>query len=218
MSGSPAASDGKSYDLYLKAGEGRVVWSYADHGVTLSDDAIAWVADGRPSQVHLGDIVAVHLRLSYIEDNAIGGCRLTFADGSGLSIVSGNKRGFGDAAQDRLYVEFIEDLHARLARHRNAGATFTAGFSDTRYHFGLVVSVIAALFFVVLPVALLLTLHDWHLALITYAGFALVWPLYKAMQANVPRSYDPHHVPPELMPARLNLPPKIDPVLFDSSN
>src|SRR5205807_2091105 len=51
--------DGKSYDLYLGLGERRVVWSYSDHGVTLMDDAIAWIADGRQSQVSFRDIVEV---------------------------------------------------------------------------------------------------------------------------------------------------------------
>jgi hypothetical protein len=218
MSVSPA-TPGKSYDLYLRAGrpgERRMVWIHADHGVTLSDDAIAWVADGRQSQSPLRDIVGVHLQLSYVGDDAIGSCRLSFVDGSGLSIVSSNKRGFEDAVLDRLYVEFVHDLHMRLAAHRDARASFTAGFGEGRYLFGKVVIVIAGLFFIITPVVLLLITQEWKLALLTYSGAVLVWPVYKAMQANAPRSYDPRHVPPELMPVRLNLPPKIDPVLLDS--
>jgi hypothetical protein len=44
----------------------------------------------------------------------------------------------------------------------------------------------------------------------------LVWPVYKVMQANAPRSYGPRQVPPELMPVRLNLPPKVDLGLLDT--
>jgi hypothetical protein len=209
-------SDGKSYDLYLRAGERRLVWSHADHGIMLGDDAIAWEADGRPSQVPLRDIVGVHLQLSYIEDSAIGSCRLSFADGSGLSIVSSNKRGFEDATLDQLYVEFVHDLHARLAAQRDAPTSFTAGFGEGRYLFGKVVIVVAGLFFIVTPVVALLFTGDWKLALLTYSGAVLVWPVYKVMQANAPRTYDARQVPPELMPVRLNLPPKVDPVLLDS--
>ena len=211
MGTSPAAPDRKSYDLYFRAGERRMVWSYAEHGITLSDDAIAWTADGRQSQVPLRDIAGVHLQLSYIEDNAIASCRLNFVDGSGLSIVSSNKRGFEDATLDQLYVEFVHDLHARLAAQRDARTSFTAGFGEGRYLFGKVVIVVAGLFFVVTPVAALLITRDWKLALLTYSGAVLVWPVYKVMQANAPRSYDPRQVPPELMPVRLDLPPKIDP-------
>ena len=218
MSAALVASDAKSYDLYIKAGERRVTWSYADHGVTLSDDAIAWVADGQTSQVPLHDIARVHLQVSYLEDSAIASCRLTFANGSGLSIVSSNKRGFQDATQDPIYVEFVHDLHARLAARRDANISFTAGFGEGRYLFGKVVIVVAGLFFIVTPVVALLFTGDWKLALLTYSGAVLVWPLYKAMQVNAPRSYDPQHVPPDLMPASLNLPPKLDPVLFDSAD
>ena len=218
MSVSPVVSDGKSYDLYIRAGERRVTWSYADHGVTLSDDALAWVADGQPSQVSLRDIARVHLQVNYLEDSAIASCRLTFANRSGLSIVSSNKRGFQDDTQDPIYVEFVHDLHARLAAQRDVHPSFTAGFGEGRYLFGKVVIVVAGLFFIVTPVVALLFTGDWKLAFLTCSGAALVWPVYKVMQANAPRSYDPRQVPPELMPVRLNLPPKIDPALFDSSN
>jgi hypothetical protein len=215
MSTSPGASDRKSYDLYIRPGERRLVWSYADQGVTLSDDAIAWVADGRSFQAPLRDIVEVHLQLGYVESNAVGSCRLRFADGSGLSIVSSNKRGLEDAALDQLYVAFVHDLHERLAAQRDAHPAFTAGFGEGRYVCGKILGVVAVLFFIVMPIVLLLVTGEWKLALMTYTGAILVWPLYKVMQANAPRAYDPHHVPPELMPVPLNLPPKVNPALLD---
>ena len=216
MSIAPAVPDRKSYDLYFAVGEKRLIWRYSDHGVTLSDDAIAWIAGGLQSHAPFSDIVGVHLQLGYIEDSAIGTCRLSFADGSGLVIVSSNKRGFEDAALDRIYVEFVQDLHARIAAQRDARACFTAGFGAGRYLFGKIVIVVAGLFFIVTPVAALLFTGDWKLALLTYSGAVLVWPVYKVMQANAPRSYDPRQVPPELMPVRLNLPPKVDLALLDT--
>ena len=216
MSASPGASDRKSYDLYIRPGERRLVWSFSDQGVSLSDDTIAWVADGWTSQAALRDIVEVHLQLGYVEDNAVGSCRLRFADGSALSVVSSNKRGFEDATQDQLYVAFVHDLHARLAAQRDAHPSFTAGLSEGRYRFGFFIGIIAVLFFIVTPIVLLLVTRDWKAALFTYTGVVLLWPLYKVMQANAPRSYDPRHVPPELMPVPLNLPPKVDPILLDS--
>src|ERR1700751_2920717 len=133
MSIAPAVPDRKTYDLYFAVGEKRLIWRYADHGVTLSDDAVAWIAGGRQSHAPFCDIVGVHLQLGYIEDSAIGSCRLSFADGSGLVIVSSNKRGFEDAALDQLYVEFVHDLHVRLSAQRDARASFTAGFGEGRY-------------------------------------------------------------------------------------
>src|SRR5262249_23215572 len=153
MSASPGASDRKSYDLYIPPAERRLVWSFSDQGVTLSDDTIAWVADGWSTQAALRDIVEVHLQLGYVEDNAVGSCRLRFADGSALSIVSSNKRGFEDATQDQLYVAFVHDLHERLAAQRDARPSFTAGFGEGRYVFGKILGVVAVLFFIVMPIA-----------------------------------------------------------------
>ena len=205
----------KSYDLYFGVGKRRPVWSIPDHGVTLTDNDIAWIAGGRPSQASLRAIVEVHLQTGYIEDNAIASCRLRFADGSTLSITSSNSRGFQDDALDKLYVEFVYDLHARLAARREARLAFTAGFSEERYLFGKFFVVVAGLFFVTTPIVLLLITGEWKLALITYSGVVLVWPLYKATQVNAPRTYDPQHVPPELLPARLNLPPQVNAALLD---
>ena len=216
MSASPGASDRKHYDLYIRPGERRLVWSFSDQGVTLGDDTISWVADGWSTQAALRDIVDVHLQLGYVENNAVGSCRLRFANGSALSVVSSNKRGFEDSIQDQLNVAFVHDLHARLAAQRDAHPSFTAGFSETRYKFGFVIATIAVLFFIVTPIVLLLVTREWKAALITYTGVVLLWPVYKAMQANAPRTYDPRYVPPELMPVPLNLPPKVDPVLLDS--
>lgn len=216
MNMSVSVSDRKSYDLYLRLGERRLVWSNSDHGVTLTDDAIFWMTGGHELQARLRDVVQVHLQIGFIEDNTIASCRLHFASGSSLLITSGNSRGFQDAALDRLYVEFLHDLHARLAALRDARIAFTSGFSEGRHAFGMVLLVVAALFFVVTPVVMLLFTGEWKLALITYTGLVLVWPVYKSIQVNAPRAYDPRHLPPELLPVRLNLPPKIDPILLDS--
>jgi hypothetical protein len=216
MDMSVSAPDRKSYDLYLRLGERRVVWSFSDHGVTLTDDAVAWLIGGHVLQARLRDIVEVHLQLGYVEASAVASCRLRFADGSSLVITSSNSRGFQDAALDRVYVEFIHDLHARLAARGDGHIAFTSGFSEGRLQFGIVLLMIAGLFFIALPVGLLLLTGEWKLALATYTGLVLLWPLYKAIQVNAPRSYDPRHVPEELMPVRLNLPPKVDPILLDS--
>jgi len=134
---------------------------------------------------------------------------------STLLIVSGNSRGFPDAAQDRPYVEFIHDLHARLAALSNVSTAFTSGISEARHQFGIVFLVIVALILVVLPAVMLLYTWEWKVMLIIYSCAAFLWPFYKMLQANAPRAYDPRHVPEELMPVSLNLPPTVNPLLLD---
>lgn len=190
----------KSYDLYLGFGGKRLVWTNPNHGVTLADDGIAWNADGREWQARLRDIAAVHLGTGNVGENTIASCRLRFSDGMTLLITSSNSYGLQADAQDRLYAEFVHDLHARLAAIKGAHVDFTAGFSDARYHFGKVVVVVAGLFFIVTPTVLLLMIHEWQMAWALYAGVLLVWPVYRVVKANAPRCYDPRHVPPELLP------------------
>ncbi len=215
MDTSQSVADRRSYDLYLTDGERRVVWSYSDHGVTLADGSIAWVAGSRQFQRPFREIVGVHLRLNYVESDAIATCRLRFADGSIFSVTSSSRLGGQDSALGKLYVEFVHDLHARLVDSGDPRISFTAGFSEGRYHFVMIFAFVAALLFIALPVGLLLISGDWKLAIATYTGLVLLWPVYKAMQANAPRSYDPRHVPSELMPVRLNLPPAVNPIFLD---
>ena len=189
----------KSYDLYLGFGAKRLVWTNPDHGVTLTDDGIAWFAGGSEWQARLRDITEVHLQTGNVGENTIATCRLKFLDDTSLSILSSNSRGLQDASHDKLYVAFVRDLHRRLAA-ADAHVAFTAGFSDARYRFGKVVAVVAGLFFVVAPTVLLLMTREANMVWALYAGVLLVWPLYGLMRANAPRSYDPRHVPPELMP------------------
>jgi hypothetical protein len=200
MSTPPAVPAGKSFDLYLGFGGKRLVWTNPDHGVTLSDDGIAWFAAGRDWHARLRDIDEVHLQTGNVGENTLATCRLRFSDGTTLTILSSTASGLQDAKQDELYAAFVHDLHGRLAALTDACVAFTAGFSDTRYRFGKVVIVVATLFFLVTPTVLLLMTGEWKMGWALYAGVALVWPVYRLMRANAPRGYDPRQVPREMLP------------------
>jgi len=200
MSAPPPASARNSYDLYLSFGQKRFVWTNPDHGVTLTDSAIAWIAGGREWRARLRDVAEVHLRTGNIGESTIATCRLRFADGSTVLIASSNSHGLQDNARDRLYATFVDDLHRRLAALEDARIAFMAGVSAARYRFGKILVVVAGLFFIVTPTVLLLITREWSMAWALYTGVLLLWPVYRVMQANAPRIYDPRHVPPELVP------------------
>lgn len=195
---SPVAAARRTYDLFHRGD--RFSWRIAAHGVTLTGDSIAWIADGQEHVARLNDIAAVHLQTGNIGQNTIASCRLGFRDGSALLIASHNSNGLQDDLHDKLYADFVNDLHARLAVLKDTEIAFTAGFSDTRYRFGQAVIVIAVLFFLVTPTVLLLMTGSWSMVWTLYLGVGLVWPLYRVMMANAPRSYDPRDVPQELVP------------------
>jgi hypothetical protein len=195
-----SAAGRKNYDLYFRFGAAKFSWRNAEPGVSLSDDAIAWTADGGQQQAGLSDITGVHLQTGSIGQNTIASCRLRFRDGSTLLVASNNGYGLQDDAHDKAYCVFVQDLHARLAARKAAPIAFTAGFSAARYRFGKVTIVVAGLFFLVTPVVLFLITGSWQMIWALFLGVSLLWPLYRVMRADAPRIYDPRQVPPELMP------------------
>jgi hypothetical protein len=195
-----SVADRKNYDLYFRSGAAKFSWRNSAPGVSLSDDAIVWTADGQEQQARLGDIAEVHLQTGSVGRNLIASCRLRFRDGSTLLIASNNGYGLQDDVHDKAYRAFVQDLHGRLAARTDTQIAFTSGFSAARYRFGKVVIVVAGLFFLVTPVVLLLITGAWQMIWALFLGVSLLWPVYRVMRADAPRVYDPQQVPPELMP------------------
>jgi hypothetical protein len=190
----------RNYGLYCRGVEAKFSWRNPEPGVTVSDDGIAWNADGRQRQARLSDIAEVHLQTGSVGRNMIASCRLRLRDGSSLLIASNNGYGLQDDVHDRHYRAFVQDLHARLAARKDIQIAFTAGFGEACYRFGQVVIVVAGLFFLVTPAVLLLITGSWQMIWALFLGVSLLWPLYRVMRADAPRVYDPRQVPPELMP------------------
>jgi hypothetical protein len=71
--------------------------------------------------------------------------------------------------------------------------------SEGRYNIMIGVMVVAGLFFVGIQLVLLFVVRDWKLLGVLAAGAALVWPLYRIVEKNRPRRYDPKPPPGELM-------------------
>jgi hypothetical protein len=55
----------------------------------------------------------------------------------------------------------------------------------------IVMGAIAALFFVGTPLVLVFIVWDWRVLLTLAAGAGFVWPFWKVIETNRPRSYDP---------------------------
>ena len=76
---------------------------------------------------------------------------------------------------------------------------FNAGVSEGRHTAMLVILVIGVLFFVCTPLVLLFVVRDWRVLGVLGAGAAFMWPFWRIVQNNSPRSYDPRRPPGELM-------------------
>jgi len=192
-----AAGHERRYDLYLSTGL-SFHWSNPNHGITLTDDRIAWTIDDNPQEARLASIAEVRLQTGGNAQDLIAMCKLTFVDGYVLTVYNSGAMGLPDSAQAPLYRDFVRDLHRRLVASK-ARVDYIAGFSEGRYHIVLPASILLGLLVVALPFVLLLITAEIKVLFLLIAGAWLFWPMYKMVQANKPHTYDPTHLPSELL-------------------
>ena len=197
-------SAAKSYSLYLRdARASRLFLRYRDEGVTLDAGGIAWSAEGAAQKSRYGDIRSVRLQSAQVaRAPAIFTCTIGFRDGRELAIVSTTQYGNGDEARARIYGDFVRDLHARIPPEERSRIRFHAGNSESRQRILRIVLFVAALFFVGLPLALLLYVRELEVLFVLLAGAGFVYPFYRSAEANEPRDYRCEYPPEEVLPAR----------------
>lgn len=199
----PAASSSTSYDLHVVLDDKRFFWRNPNHGVTLidagRDSAILWQTESGESRRLWTDIVAVNMLSASDGKDAVNHCRIAFRDGRSLTVTDAGPSGQVDHDRTPRYRDFIRALHARLAHAPQGTIRFSAGVSESRHHAMMAIGTIGALFFVGLPVVLLFVVRDWRVLGPLAVGAAFIWPFWKIIERNRPRSYDPRHPPGELM-------------------
>lgn len=193
-----------AYDLYYLQNGKRFFWRNPNHGVSLidarRDSAIAWCPKkGEANRRLWTDIVSVNMTSGSTGKDIVNNCRINFRDGRFLIVTDSGTTGEVDHARTPVYRDFVQALHLRLAQAPAGTIAFNAGVSAGRHTAMRVTGAIAALFFVGIPLVLVFFLWDWRLLIALATGAAFVWPLWKAIEANRPRSYDPRFPPAELM-------------------
>ena len=191
----------RDYGLFVRRNPGRLALKLSDEGVAITGHRLLWTtATGEDSRL-LSDISAVHLSVAYIDRHGdFGSCIIHFGGATPLQVVGSSAFGFPDDERGPVYAGFVRDLHKTLAARPTGAVRFSAGVSEGRLQVMQVLLVIAALLFAALPLVLVLLTGDLRMLAATMAGGLLVAGLHGWMQKNRPRSYDPHHVPPELLP------------------
>ena len=108
----------QSYDLTLTVGRvGHLIATAAGHGLTLSDDAIAWTSAGKLESRALADITGVHLESAAVINQGMTDlCQIEFADGTKLTVTNLQWGVFApaDSRHTDLLRAFADDLHRRL--------------------------------------------------------------------------------------------------------
>ena len=198
------ASASTAYDLYYLQNGKHFFWRNPNHGVTLIDDrrdsAILWQPEkGEAGRQLWTDIVSVNMTSMTSGKDIVNNCRINFRDGRFLVVTDGGPSGEVDHDRTPVYRDFVRAMHLRLAQAPAGTIAFNAGASAGRHRLMVATGVFAALFFVGTPLVLVFIVRDWRVLLTLAAGAAFIWPFWKVIEANRPRSYDPRQPPGELM-------------------
>jgi hypothetical protein len=202
MSATPSAEiPAAEYKLFVRKGVPRFYLRNTDEGIYLSPKGVGWFIDGTSYTRDWNEISAVNLFVAYVPKNGpLGTCTIKFRDGSALSILSASKWGHSDDERNIEYGRFLTDFHRVIPDSERDKIKFETGVGKGR-HIGMTVAfVIAFLLFVVLPFGLTIYFRELQALLITAAGFAFVYPLYRMVESAAPATYSPNQVPPEFYP------------------
>lgn len=190
------------YDVFIREGEVGMYWRHTERGVVISDEGLLWSIEGAQMRRKFSDIESVHLASAHIAKNGnVYNCLIRFRRGEPLILYSTAEYGHPDEVHETAYRAAVLDLHGRLAKANLPNIRYQAGMTSGRHAFLLAVTIIATLFFGVLPLGMFLFLEtSWHVLGVTATGIAFIWPLWGQWQNNTPREYRPDDLPYELIP------------------
>lgn len=192
-------ASGQSYDLFIRTSKTIFNFVNRNRGVTLADDRIAWSYGGKPDAALFSSIRSVHLQTAGSWESPVAICRITFADRYELIVTDANVTGYPDPERQQPWHDFVHDFHARMAASGNTSVRYTAGLQGHRYPVVIGAAIFLGVLFVIVPFFAMLWLQSPAPATAMLAGAALIWPLFKMIQKNAPTTYDPAHLPKDLL-------------------
>ena len=201
------------YDLYTRPDHRQRFWGPPDHGVRIAADHIAWTVEGSDRQTRLSDIVEINLfppimtspvsaipvaSMPMVTGGPIvspGICRIRFRGGSQLAVISSDALGRYDREHEARYREFVPQLHRRLSPAQRGSIVFRSGASDNRFFVNQIVFAVCCAGSAAILLLFLLPAAGWLTLIGVLFSGALLWFLYRGVQATRPGRYDPSHIP-----------------------
>jgi hypothetical protein len=194
------------YDLYHRPRGKRPWLRLKDRGIQLADDRIGWTSAGVSHEESLSDITSVHL----LGPPSAGSCEITFNDGTGLFVLGCDEAGEPNEQQAECYRNFVTGLHRRLLASAAATIEFSAGFPQSRYATAWILLILVWMVVIAGFLALILNPHSIiENSFISIVGLIGLFNLFyfnkfhlfiPRLLKNAPRTYDPAHIPVEMMP------------------
>lgn len=190
------------YTLCYREGDARVFWRVDDRPILLHENGLQWSAPDSPlRRATFEDIARIRLVTGSDGDGGlIGSCIIYFKDSRILTVMGGNNWGLCNPEKAERYRQFVHDLHRRLSADQSSRIEFLAGQTETSRGFSRAAIIVAALFFLVLPLGLFVVTGEPKCLYIMLGGFAFVSPFFGQFKANAPRNYSPRNIPAELLP------------------
>ena len=192
----------RQYTLCYREGGVGVFLRMADRPIFLDENGLQWSTPNSPMQrATFEDIVQIRLVAGSDGDSElIGSCIINFKNSRILTVVGGNNWGLADPEKAERYRQFVRDLHRRLSAENSSRIEFVAGQTKTARGFSQAAMIVAALFFLVLPLGLFVVTGEPECLFLMLGGFAFVSPFFGQFKANTPRHYSPRNIPAELLP------------------
>lgn len=195
----PAAAH---YDLFLRDGRKTFIFRYRDQGIALDGTGLTWRSGDVERKQAYADIDSIRLQSASLpKSSTLYTCTIAFRDGQQLVVTNASQYGSGDDERTPVYGKFLRDLHKRIPQAERSRIRFCAGNSEGRQRFLWAALIIAALFFVGLPLVLLLYFRELEILWPLLAGAGFIYPLWRSATANEPRTYHCEYLPDELVPA-----------------
>lgn len=195
----PKRPDQRIFDLYLLPSRWGATYNEDNRGVSLTDESIAWISEGKAETAPLKSVVSVRLQFTPQMEGqrSFRACRIHFDDGRRLSVTDWYGFHSNDTAPD--YRAFVHDLHNRLMAYGAPSIRYLAG--DDPLLSRLKIAFFAAAFLVVSFFVLSppLTLISAVKILLLMALFGLVWLWDRFFTKSRPREYQPTDLPEELI-------------------
>lgn len=195
----PPAETSSRYDLFTRDGNARFVWRLTDRGTALEPHSIVFMRAGRWTRVPFADIASIGLSRQGIGRVQLAQCLITLRNGRRIVISNANARGVNDGRHDGPFRLFVDELHKALRANGAAGKiSFVSGFTTARMNGLIVISIIASVFFIALPIVLVAATRDLKALWALLFGIAFMVPVWTIVRVNQPGRYDPAN-PPDMV-------------------